>query len=589
MYCMRLGDFTDYRFIIFFVIIIVLGIFLGLVITYFVFGVVSEKRFQKQISYESTTTRVFIIDVKKNRYVMFNKSDISHKKVADLFSFYSSFHPNDVERVKNWIFEICVNPSEISEYLEADVLINRTNKVCFSLLRLLEYNRDVGLIHLESHLLKYITPLNEPKKKVVGKKAPTGIVKRSQIMQMINKNKALSGFTYCIRFFYTKQKIISNDKIERYMVMNLKNAVYPFASNPRLPRQMIDNGENELFIFDLRISNKESAMQLANSIAKAIKREMEVNGFAGFINFSIGVVENANFYRDYDVIEEKAREACMAGQTNSKEIVLHQRNIDAKSEFVSYNEQIEHILKDNVLRFLYRPIINAKTSQVIGYFEYVKAYDSPFSSYAEMSKYAARINKNVDLLAKVSKSVITKFLMERPEESFKLFFSISMVDVNNVYDIISQIPNYQKAHIILVFDEQEINENSNNVELLLHTLDSLREKGFELALSLKDKNLLLNDQVYFMFHYFVVGSAMMEEVKENNRIRLSLYALIESLLKYNRPIIATDLEGWQAVELIIKSGINYISSDAISASNDMLLPIEKKKMEKVTAMADKYL
>ena len=589
MYCMRLGDFTDYRFIIFFVVIIVLGILLGLVITYFVFGVVSEKRFQKQISYESTTTRIFIIDVKKNRYVMFNKSDISHKKVADLFSFYSSFHPNDVERVKNWIFEICVNPSEISEYLEADVLINRTNKVCFSLLRLLEYNRDVGLIHLESHLLKYITPLNEPKKKVVGKKAPTGIVKRSQIMQMINKNKALSGFTYCIRFFYTKQKIISNDKIERYMVMNLKNAVYPFASNPRLPRQMIDNGENELFIFDLRISNKESAMQLANSMAKAIKREMEVNGFAGFINFSIGVVENANFYRDYDVIEEKAREACMAGQTNSKEIVLHQRNIDAKSEFVSYNEQIEHILKDNVLRFLYRPIINAKTSQVIGYFEYVKAYDSPFSSYAEMSKYAARINKNVDLLAKVSKSVITKFLMERPEESFKLFFSISMVDVNNVYDIISQIPNYQKAHIILVFDEQEINENSNNVELLLHTLDSLREKGFELALSLKDKNLLLNDQVYFMFHYFVVGSAMMEEVKENNRIRLSLYALIESLLKYNRPIIATDLEGWQAVELIIKSGINYISSDAISASNDMLLPIEKKKMEKVTAMADKYL
>lgn len=589
MYCMRLGDFTDYRFIIFFVIIIILVILLGLVITYFVFGVVSEKRFQKQISYESTTARIFIIDVKKNRYVMFNKSDISHKKVADLFSFYSYFHPNDVERVKNWIFEICVNPNEISEYLEADVLINRTNKVCFSLFRLLEYNRDVGLIHLESHLLKYITPLNEPKKKVVGKKAPTGIVKRSQIMQMINKNKALSGFTYCIRFFYTKQKIISNDKIERYMVMNLKNAVYPFASNPRLPRQMIDNGENELFIFDLRISNKESAMQLANSIAKAIKREMEVNGFAGFINFSIGVVENANFYRDYDAIEEKAREACMAGQTNSKEIVLHQRNIDAQSEFVSYNEQIEHILKDNVLRFLYRPIINAKTSQVIGYFEYVKAYDSPFSSYAEMSKYAARINKNVDLLAKVSKSVITKFLMERPEESFKLFFSISMVDVNNVYDIISQIPNYQKAHIILVFDEQEINENSNNVELLLHILDSLREKGFELALSLKDKNLLLIDRVYFMFHYFVVGSAMMEEVKENNRIRLSLYALIESLLKYSRPIIATDLEGWQAVELIIKSGINYISSDAISASNDMLLPIEKKKMEKVTAMADKYL
>lgn len=586
---MRLGDFTDYRFIIFFCVLLLLGLLLTFVIIYYAVWNRGETKFRRQISYESTTTRIFIIDVKKNKYVVFNKSDISNKKTADLFSFYSSFHPNDVEKVKNWIFEICVNPDEISEYLEADVLINRTNKVCFSLLRLLDYNREVGLIHLESHLLKYITPLNEPKKKAVGKKAPTGIVKRSQIMQMINKNKALSGFTYCIRFFYTKHKVISNDKVERYMVMNLKNSVYPFASNPRLPRQMLDNGDNELFLFDLRISNKETAMQLANSIAKAIRREMEVNGFAGYINFCIGVVENGTFYQDYDAIEEKAREACMAGQTSSKEIVLHQRNIETNSEFVSYNEQIEHILKDNVLRFLYRPIINSKTGQIIGYFEYVKAYDSPFSSYAEMSKYASRINKNVDLLAKVSKNVISKFLMERPDESMRLFLSISMVDVNNVYNIISQIPNYQKTHIILVFDEQEINENSNNVELLIHTLENLKDQGFELALSLKDKNLLLNDKVYFLFHYFVVGSAMMEEVKENNRIRLSLYALIESLLKYNRPIIATDLEGWQAVELIIKSGINYVSSDAISASNDMLLPIEKKKMEKVTAMADKYL
>ncbi len=78
--------------------------------------------------------------------MVFNKSDISNKKTADLFSFYSSFHPNDVEKVKSWIFDICVNPDEVNEYLEADVLINKTNKVCFSLLRLLEYNREIGLI-----------------------------------------------------------------------------------------------------------------------------------------------------------------------------------------------------------------------------------------------------------------------------------------------------------------------------------------------------------------------------------------------------------------------------------------------------------
>ena len=585
---MKLGDFTDSSFIIFFSLIVGLGILLILSIFFFVLSHEKEKQFKKQVNYESTTTRIFVIDVKKNKFTRFNKSDIGNKTSDDLFTFYSGFHPNDIERVKNWIFQICTDSKNAPEYLEADVLINRSKGFCFSLLRLVDYKREVGLIHLESHLLKYITPINAQKKKSDAR-GPIGIVKRSQIMQTINRNKSLSGFTYCIRFFYTKQKVISNDKIERYMIMNLKNAIYPYASNPKLPRQILDNGDSEVFLFDLRISNKETAMQLATSIARSLKRQMEVNGFAGYINFAIGLVENGTFYQDYDAIEEKAREACISGQTNSKEIVLYQRNIDAANEMVRYNEQIEHILEEGVLRFLYRPIINVKTSQTIGYFEYVKAYDSPFSNFAEMSKYAARINKNLDLFAIVCKHVIPKFINERQNEGSALFLSISMIDINNIADIITHIPNYQRANIILVLDEQELNENSTNVELLIQTLERLKDSGFELALSLKDKNLLLNDKVYFLFHYYVVGSAMMEEVKHNNRIRLSLYALIESLLKYNRPIIATDLEGWQAVELIIKSGINYISCDAVSPSNDMLLPVEKKKMEKLTAMADKYL
>ena len=585
---MKLGDFTDINFIIFFILIITFGVLIGVVILFFILAHKDEANFQKQVNYESTTTRIFVIDVKKNKFVQFNKSDIGHKTTDDLFTFYSSFHPNDIERVKNWIFQICTNPKEAPEYLEADVLTNKNKGICFSLLRLVDYKSEIGLIHLESHLLKYITPINAVKKKN-DRKGPIGIVKRQTIMQTINRNKSLSGFTYCIRFFYTKQKIISNDKIERYMIMNLKNAIYPYASNPKVPRQIMDNGDSEVFLFDLRLSNKESAMQLATSISRSLKRQMEVNGFAGYINFSIGLVENGTFYQDYDAIEEKAREACISGQTNSKDIVLYQRNIDSANEMVRYNEQIEHILRDGVLRFLYRPIINVRTSQTIGYFEYVKAYDSPFSSFSEMSKYASRINKNLDLFAIVCKNVIPKFISERQDDSSSLFLSISMIDINNIADIITHIPNYRKANIILVLDEQELNENSENAELLIQALESLKSNGFELALSLKDKNLLLNDKVYFLFHYYVVGSAMMEEVKHNNRIRLSLYALLESLMKYNRPIIATDLEGWQAVELIIKSGINYISSDAVAPSNDMLLPVEKKKMEKVTAMADKYL
>ena len=585
---MKFGDFSDISFIIFFVIILLLVVVTSVVITLFSISSYGDRKFKEQVDYESTTTRIYVIDVKQNRIVQLNKSDMGNKITYDLFSFYTSFHPNDSERVKNWIYQICIDPKTAGEYLEADILLNNNKKLCFTLLRLLDYNQKTGLIHLESHILKYITPKNAPKKKN-DNRTPTGIVKRSQIMSIINHNKSLSGFSYNIRFFYTRQKIISNDKIERYMVMNLKNVIYPYASNPKFQRQIVDNGDSELFLFDTKISNRESALQLANSMAHSLKKQMEVNGFLGLINFAIGVVENGQFYQDFDSIEEKTREACISGQTNGNEVVFYQRNVNANSDMVKYSEQIDHLLHDGALRYLFRPIINAKTSQTIGYFEYVKAYDSPFSNFSEMSKYAARINKNLELFALIARNVISKFNSERQSSNMSLFLNVSMIDVNSLTSIINQIPYHDKANLVLVFDEQEINENSHNTELLISILTNLKNSGFELALSLKDKNLLLDDKIYFMFHYFVVGSAMMGEVRHNNRIRMSLYTLIESLLKYNRPIIATDLEGWQAVELIIKSGISYISSDVVAPSNDMLLPVEKKKMEKVVQMADKYL
>ena len=140
----------------------------------------------------------------------------------------------------------------------------------------------------------------------------------------------------------------------------------------------------------------------------------------------------------------------------------------------------------------------------------------------------------------------------------------------------------------MLFVEQEINENASGLSLLNDALKNLQHHKFELAMLMKDKNLLLDPTVYFNFDYFVAGAAMIGEIKRNNRIRLSIHSLIESLLKYHKPIIATDIEGWQAIELIIKSGLNAVSSETIVSSNEMLLPIEKKKIDKLVTLGDSY-
>ena len=555
-----------------------------LILTYVLFSR-RDQNYDKRIKAESTTLRIYIIDVKNNKVTYFNRSDLKNKKEIDMTTFYSHFHINDVDKIKSWVYSICTDYKNADNYLEADVVINHGRSTYFSLLKLQKYDPNEGIIHLESFILKYITPNNSTSKK--KKKSPfTGVVKRSTMESLILKEKSLKGFTFAIRFYYIRQKFLSNDKIERYMIVTLKNVVYPYASNPRVSRQIIDGGENELLLFDLRIASRDEAMVLATSMAHNIKKCIGVNGFSDSINFSIGVVENAQYYQDFDSMVVKAQEACMSAQHNGQEILLYQKQAAPLIELDRYREEVENLMKPNSLRYLFRPLFDVSRRKTIGYFEYIKAYDSPFASFAEMSKYAAKVDMSKQFFAMIARYVIPKFASEKQSDDLRLFMLVSLQDIGHMYEILSQIPQAKQIHLVLVFNEQEINENASNLELLNDSLKKLRSGNFELAMLMKDKNLLLDPSVYYNFDYFVAGSMMIGEIKKNNRVRLSIHSLIESLLKYHRPIIATDLEGWQSIELIIKSGVSIVSSETISSSNDMLLPLEKKKIEKLITMDD---
>ena len=580
-------DFTDTGFLIFAVAMTVVGIFLTFMIISFALSSSRDRRYVERMQTESTTLRIFIIDVKKNSVVFFNRSDLKNKRQIDMNAFYSHFHVNDIDKIKAWIYAICTDYRTADKYLEADVLVNHGRTTYFSLLKLQKYDPNEGIIHIESFVLKYITPNNAPNKK--KKKALfSGVVKRSTMESLIVKEKSLKGFTFAIRFYYIRQKVLSNDKIERYMIMTLKNVIYPFAANPRIARQIIDTGDNELLLFDLRIATRDEAMVLATSIAHSVKKCIGVNGFADSINFSIGVVENAQYYQDLDSMISKAQEACMSAQHHGQDILLYQKQAAPLVEIDRYREEVENLMRPNSLRYLFRPIFDVSKRCTIGYFEYIKAYNSPFASFAEMSKYAAKVDMSKEFFAMIARYVIPKFASEKQEEYWRLFMIVSFQDIDLMGEILNQIPQAKDIHLVLVFDEQEINENSSHLELLNASLKKLRGYGYELAMLMKDKNLLLDPSVYYNFDYFVAGSMMIGEIRKNNRIRLSIHSLIESLLKYHRPIIATDLESWQAIELIIKSGVNIVSSETISPSNDMLLPLEKKKVDKLITMDDSY-
>ena len=158
-------NFNNIQFKSFFIIMMLAFLFIVFLILTYVLSGRRDQKYGKRIKAESTTLRIYNIDVKNNKVTYFNRSDLKGKKEIDMTTFYSHFHINDVDKIKSWVYSICTDYKNADNYLEADVVLNHGRSTYFSLLKLQKYDPNEGIIHLESFILKYITPNNSTNKK----------------------------------------------------------------------------------------------------------------------------------------------------------------------------------------------------------------------------------------------------------------------------------------------------------------------------------------------------------------------------------------------------------------------------------------
>ena len=381
----------------------------------------------KAIEKASNTTRIFVIYFKEDRVIYFDKNNVNKKTTTNLVGFYSNFHENDVDKVKQWIYSICVTRNDFENFIEADIISGHGRENYFSLLQLLKYDSVNGVVHVESHMMKYITPNNNVLKIKNG--VNYGVVDKTTVQNLVNSQKAAKGFTFAIRFYYTKPIVNVSHRYETFITMSMKDIVYPYANDTHHIRQIIDNNTNQLLLFDLNISTTSTALQLANSIEKDIRKAISLSSYNDSISFAIGVVNNSEFYQDFDSAVECVSQASIYAQQNNMSIYLYSR---ANSRHIMTTKKLENqisgLFKGNNMKYLYRPIVDVSKEEILGYFQYLKTYDLPFSDFYEMQKYAIKIEKNKELFSLVAKNAISRFVSQSQNTSKRLFLNASLFD-----------------------------------------------------------------------------------------------------------------------------------------------------------------
>lgn len=554
-------------------------------ITVIVVFIVIEKQnksYRRALEEQSNSVRVFVLRMDEDSVSYFNVTALQNVHQCTLMEFYQKFPIAEQQKVINWINAIA-DPSvrDAPDHLETDIHENRTRKQYFSMLQVESVDYVKRIIHLQSYLLKYMAPTKE------GMEGGNhGLSSMKEVSEALAANGTKRGVTLVFRFVY--KRITDKDKEIKPLVFNqFKNALFPFLQGKRYLLQL---SGNELALMDLRCDEKAKGVYLVRSCLNAINRYLSLNGLSSSIDVRVGAVEHRYFQKEPDLIVENARRLALEAFSDRGTSLWYERGHKTfnANDDNSYRTEVERIINEKKLRYKFRPVLRVTPGEVMGYLSKAEPTETYFDSMEDLKDYALRTEDDRALFNTVAKETIQRFVSMRPNEEQCLFYPVRLAERGYMLVTFARIPNARQAHLVLVFDETDIASRLDRMDEdgIISDMRTIKAKGYEVALRLNASQLQLPVKLYPAFDYFICSFAFEAKNPEGSstRLRSHLHTLVEKLLKYEKPIIASDFEGWPAVELMVGSGLEYVSSEAIAPYDVMMNPINPKIAKRVRDM-----
>lgn len=521
------------------------------------------------------TVRIFIVDFGKDHATYFNKRDFGERVSGNLDIFFHQFETHAADDIEKWLENLIRDVPGTPMFFEADVNIERKKATYFSLLQVLKVDRDKEVVYLESHLLRYLTPKNQiNRKKLQHSKRSIGV---NELDPLLKKSKARGrGTLIFIRFFKTNRRKASEPDIEKLLLTQLKDRVTTFLT---ANRTLVNVSDMEVALFDSRAQDFQKARQIARSLRKSINSYININSIKGY-SFTISVVDVRDFQTAENLVDT-ARNMAIYIEKDPEQITYYDRmqpTVVLDNDF--FRKELDLVINEKRLVVGLRPILAAKEGKIVGYFTYVEPSQSLFNNFNEIKDFALKTDREKELFSVMARNVLTKFYNERTDEKHKVFYQVMMSDYYSIMNSLPRMNHAQEVNLVLQFDEEDVAISSTTPDETIEQLSKMK-RNFAIALTISDNELTLPNKVYGEFDYFIFDSRTIKQVKNNERELMALMGTLGKLLRYNKPIIISDLQSWSGIEYLVRAGINYISSEELVKKGSMIVPVDKKKVTRL--------
>ena len=546
--------------------------------------IVEEAKLKKNrnlVFEQNNSVRIYFIDLPHNTVKYFNAIDIGNTKTISVTAFYAQFPTKEQRKVIDWVKKLAYEEeNENNSLLEVPVTISKSNKQAFTILQVDHIDRENGTLRVYSFLLNFFSVDRKGNKESNEKR----ISSLEEYVTAIAPNaKKRKGVTICFRFRY-KRNAEARENIDRLVMEQIKTSLYPALMGKRL---IVAPSENEILLVDPNIGESQRAMALAREGMNYISSYLALNGYLSEIDCRTGVMLHRDENLSPEELLEHARDAAKFVYDTDETIFFYDKGKDVMRSLSdsSYRSEIERIINDRKIVYSFRAIYSTTDEEVIGYFTKADPTDTYFETMEDVKNYASRSGDSDNLFSTLFRRTLPIFIHERQDEKQILFFPVRAEDLSYMLRIVSKSLRAREANLVFYFNESDLRNHVNfaSPESFLDQLVHIKAKGFSVGLTIDEQELGLPDTVYQVFDYFATSFSLpvTTGMDMDDRVRVLLHALPERLLRYEKPIIATDIGSWAAISLIANSGLTLLSSNLISGYEEMIEPIAPKTLKKL--------
>lgn len=540
-----------------------------------------NKKYLRELTSGKNNIRFFTIHYRENFIYVVDKKDFKGKKKQTFKWFYNSFVDEDSVKVKVWINELIKNDYKAQETLEVHTRVGKNKNPLFSLLACTGIDRELGIIHLESHLYSNI------KSKRITKEKKLPILTNSELCSYYESLKKEKVNLYLIKLFIIDSNKKFNSLSNKVLMTLIMSRIKKFL-NSNMKMCLSEN--NEVLILERHTRGKTRSINFANKIATEVSKILYLNSMNEGYQYRISIVTRSTGII-FDELTLLARRMTADLKNDDKQFVIYNsQNMENKNSKQIISEKIKYLIKNELFNVEYTTLVNCANGHIGGFYTNLEIKSTLFNSSVEVEEYAFNNGLIHDLLAmlyyKVNSVYINKYFITR--EKRRLFIDIKIQYYEEVLSIVNSIETPENVKTVFVLKDKDINKEAmTNNKYLIDVLDSLSQNPrIRLGLEFTSTSLEMSDEILKKFNYFIFNfKESFPNLLSSTQEQILIQSLVNTLMEYSSiQLTAVNLTSWQAIEYFSSLGFKYVSGPYFGQENNKLPSIETKKINKLVSL-----